>query len=101
MVAEALREAFDGAPIELEAHGHYEHVVTECFPCLRDHSLGFGLESSRSVLDPDGARRDHSGLRAVGCFVGEQAGAGQDPARLVLVNGSGLQDCHIQAGTSS
>jgi hypothetical protein len=33
----------------------------------------------------------------MGFPVGEQAGAGQDPARLVLVNAGGFQDRHIQA----
>ncbi|MCP9894870.1 hypothetical protein KBZ20_13930 [Vulcanococcus limneticus Candia 3F8] len=97
-MAEALRQALDGAPVELEAHGHHEHVVAEGFTGCGDHPVGLRLEACRAALDPDGTRRDYSGLRAVGCFVGEQTGAGQDPARLVLVNAGGFQDRHIEAG---
>ena len=97
VVAEALREALDGAPIELEAHGHHQHVVADGFTGCGDHPVGLRLKGGRAALDPGGTRRDHGGLRPVSCPVGEQASAGQDPARLVLVNAGGLQDRHIQA----
>jgi len=96
VVAEALREALDGAPIELETHGHHQYVVADGFTGCGDHPVGLRLEGGRAALDPGGTCRDHGGLRPVGFPVGEQAGAGQDPARLVFVNSAGLQDRHIQ-----
>ena len=98
MATESLRQALDLAPVELEPHGHHQQVVADGFTGCGDHSVGLRLERCRAALDPDGTRRDHGGLRAVGFPVGKQTGAGQDPARLVLVNAGGLQDRHIQAG---